>query len=91
MNNDAPAFTQFIACPICNGSGMQVCEICKGRGWKQQLNGYSMIVCPSCNGKRKELCKTCRGKRKLPEWDTDGNWQKQVISKLSAFNQEMMS
>lgn len=84
-------FTQYIACPSCSGTGITVCSMCKGTGWKRRQGGYNLIVCPGCCGEKKTVCKMCRGKRKLPEWDTDGRWQKRVVSELTRSHGEMMS
>lgn len=89
-HSEYPAFTQTITCPICKGTGIQKCEMCRGIGWKREVNGYRLIPCPQCRCAKTQICLACRGKRKLPEYDTDGRWKKKVVTALTKSNQEMM-
>lgn len=74
-----PPFTKLVRCPQCEGTRKEPCPSCKGKRWKRERDGYSMILCPVCIGFGRVPCTWCSGEGRIIAGTTDGKYAKKIV------------
>jgi DnaJ-class molecular chaperone len=61
-------FNRQERCNTCNGTRMQKCDYCEGRGTLGGINGFPVVNCHVCRGNRRVPCKAYQCDNGIYRW-----------------------